>query len=239
MTKAKWHLAVLGLLFVSRILASPCITDTLANYEALGATGCTINGEIADSFNFTVNSTNLVSPLTAGAITVTPSFVGNSKFQLLFSATGNTPATGFTLSGTSFAKYEIDFNWDPLVGGAGDDMVANTPVFPGTATVTTSLCAGCPLPFNIPTNTVTVFNDGKPSDAIDNAVTFFGSQVLIVGSKSVIDLEANGASSTISGFDTYVFATPEPGTLALFLVGQAIVFRGLSIRRRRLRPAKN
>ena len=38
--------------------------------------------------------------------------------------------------------YEIDFNWDPLVGGAEDDMNANTPVPPGTATVITQLCAG-------------------------------------------------------------------------------------------------
>ncbi len=199
------------------------MTDTLANYALLGATGCTINGETVDDFAFSVVATSLGSPLTSGAITVTPSFTA-TKYQVFFSATGGTSSTGFMVSGTDFAKYEIDFNWDPLVVGAEDDMVANTPVNPGTATVTTSLCAGqvfggvtCPTVASA-TNTLTVFNNGIPADAITTAVTYFTSPVLVVGTRSLVDLEANGASSEITGFDTSVF-TPEPGTMLLMAAG--------------------
>ena len=92
------------------------VGDTLANYELSGATGCTIPGttELVNDFNFLVTSTNLVSPLTAAAITVTPSAT-SGIFQLAFRATGGTSATGFTVSSGFFAKYEIGFNWDPLV----------------------------------------------------------------------------------------------------------------------------
>jgi hypothetical protein len=215
---------LLGVVFITPTFASPCTTQSLAAYVSLGSGGCTINGEIVDSFNFNVISTSLGSPLTAGAITVTPSFTA-STFELTFSATGNTPSTGFTVSGPDFAMYGINFNWDPLVGGAGDDMIANTPVPPGTATVSTNECAGaffsgtsCPATeYNL-----TVFNNGIPLDDINSAMKLFASQVLQVGTQSTIDLESNtSGSSTITGFDTYVFITPEPGSALAMMAGLA------------------
>ena len=90
------RVSLLVVLLAAKVLASPCAIDTLANYVSLGAGGCTINGEIVANFNFMVVATSLGSPLTAGAITVTPSFTA-TKYQLFFSATGLTPATGFTV----------------------------------------------------------------------------------------------------------------------------------------------
>jgi hypothetical protein len=257
MRKLLLSLMLLGLVGTSRMFASACVTNTLANYVSLGATGCTVNGILVNDFNFAVVSTSLGSPLTSSAITVTPSTVAAcvtspnppNTYQLCFSATGNTSSTGFTVAATDFAKYEIDFNWDPLVTGAEDDMVANTPVFPGTATVTTSLCNGqafggalCPTTAGA-TNTLTVFNDGHPGDAITTATTLLSPADVepgtTIGTRSLVDLEANGASSTITGFDTSLL-TPEPGTFLLLAAGlltlarisviQAIAFRGPSRR---------
>jgi hypothetical protein len=212
-----------------------CVTDNLANYITTVnlAGGCTMGTTLVNNFNFVVVSTSLTSPLTAGAITVTPTF-SLTQFQLGFSATGGTPSTGFTVSGTDFAKYEIDFNWDPLVSGAGDDMSANTPVFPGTATVTTRLCNGqafggvkCPT-FNDATNTLIVFNDGQPVDSIPTASTVLSPPAFlpgtVIGTTNLIDLEAKGASATITGFDTNV-VTPEPSTVLLTAAGALALAR--------------
>ena len=213
MTIPKWQSAVLGLVFASRVYASACAPGTLQSYISLGSGGCTINGETVDNFNFSA----IVGPLTALTINVTPSF-GAGFYQLYFWS------GGFSVSLSATAQYEIDFTWDPVVVGAGDQMDARSPTFPGTATVTTSLCAGsafggatCPSPTFTPTNTLTVFNDGVNADAITNAVTSF-AQVSVVGTKSLITLDANGQTSEITGFYTSVF-TPEPSAFGLAATG--------------------
>ena len=223
------------LAFAARLFASACPTapTALSTYIGFGATGCTINGEIVDSFAFTVGSTSGgLSPLTAAAIMVVPTFTA-SNFQLAFSATGGTTSTGFTVSGSQFANYEIDFNWDPLVGGAEDDMVANSPTNPGSATVNTDLCVGAlfsPTCSGSPA-TLHVFDDGNPPDNILKADTFF-SPVLVIGTQSFINLSANGAQSTITGFDTSVFITPEPGGMGLAAAGLlGLAWRGFRRRR--------
>ena len=135
----------------------------------------TIATEIVDNFAFTVGATSGgLSPLTASAIMVTPStFTGG--YQLFFSATGNTTSTGFMVTGSDFANYEIDFTWDPVVVGAEDQMNANSPTAPGTATVTTDLCAGsifggsCPPP----TNTLTVFDGGPTAHKYTHRLYYF------------------------------------------------------------------
>lgn len=227
-----WRVAFLGLFFAPKLFGTPCVVgDTLANYILLGATGCTVgtgaNTVIVNDFTFSVAAMSAgLTTMTAAQISVTPSNVG-TEWKVFFSATGNTPATGFTVSGSQFVKYDLGFNWDPVVIGAEDELDANTPTFPGTATVTTDLCNGqafggvmCPTPGS-PTNTVQVFSDGHLGDAVP-----FNSTVLTpidvnpgkIGTFSVVDLEANGAQSTITGFSTDIFA-PEPGTWLLMAAG--------------------
>jgi hypothetical protein len=206
-----WRCAVAALMLVPPAFASACASVSLASYILLGAGGCTINGELVNNFNFSVVSVSGgYVPLDATQINVTPSFTPSS-YTLFFSS------SGFSVTGSDFVHYEIDFKWDPVVVGAEDDMVSNTPVFPGQASVTTNLCAGstfgtsCPPP----TNSLFVFNDGITS--IPTAITTF-SPSLIVDTQSFLNLDGNGASSQITGFRTSVF-TPEPASL--FLVATA------------------
>jgi hypothetical protein len=205
-------------------------------------TGCTIlfNGDpvVVNNFNFMVVSTSLspLNQLTPGAIMVTP-FADARRAQLTFAGTGTTTSTGFKVSGTDFAQYEIDFNWDPQVSGAEDDL--QDPVtFPGTATVTTKLCNGqffggatCPT-FASPTNTLTVFSDGKPADAIPVATTPLSPPLVLpggrIGTTSLVDLEANGTTLQIEGFSTAVLTTPEPAVFGLVAGG----ILALALRRR-------
>jgi len=236
----QWRLALLGAMVLARGLATPaCISGgTLTSYIALGSGGCLVNNELVNNFGYQNSnvSAGVINPLLASNIFINPTFTATS-YQLFFFTTGTTTADAFTVAGNNFAKYEIDFTWDPLVGGAEDDMVANTPVPPGTAGVTTLLCAGaafsgasCPAnsPTFTPTNTLFVFNNGTP--VIPTAVTFFTAPVLVVGTQSTIDLEGNvTGSSTITGFKTSVFITPEPGTIILIASGFAL----LALRRRR------
>jgi hypothetical protein len=229
MTISKLPFAMLGLVFASRIFATPvCGTDTLANYVLLGAGGCLVNNvELVDNFSFAVGLNNIGgSALHSSNIMVTPSQTGNT-FTLFFFA----PSMGFSVTGTQFVNYDINFTWDPVVVGSEDQMFASTPVFPGTATVVTSLCAGAPC--GTVTNTLTVFNDGKPADAINTAITTF-APVTVVGTQSVISLNANGASSEITGFTNSVFS-PEPGAWVLTATG--LLALGLRRFRGRRKPS--
>jgi hypothetical protein len=220
----------LAFVFASRLFSSACpVAPTpLSTYIGFGAGGCTISGEIVDNFAFSVGSTSVgLSPLTASAIMVTPSTIIDG-YQLFFSASGTMTSTGFIVTGTQFANYEIDFTWDPVVVGAEDQMNANSPTFPGTASVNTNICAGSACPPT--TNTLMVFDDGRPADNILSAVTYF-SPVTVVGTQSFISLNANGATSEITGFSNAVFA-PEPNVFAFTATGLLGLAMRLLLRRR-------
>ena len=62
--------------------ALPCVTDTLFNYEALGATGCTIGALTVKNFVYNSLPGNTVTILDT-AITVTPT-VGPGGLDLNF-----------------------------------------------------------------------------------------------------------------------------------------------------------
>jgi hypothetical protein len=64
-----------GSLFVCGLLSadSPvCTTGTLAQYIALGAKGCTFDGDVFANFSYTGNAGNGASAITADQIVVTP-----------------------------------------------------------------------------------------------------------------------------------------------------------------------
>jgi hypothetical protein len=197
------------------LMASPCVPDQLSNYILLGGTGCQ-NG----AFNVTDFSFNFVSgnvTILASDITVTP-FSGTDFYRLDFTS----PKFNLT-NGTDAAKYLLGYTWDPGdLRSLEDVMNATSPVFPGFASVTTDGCvdaafSGASCSTSI--QTVTVTDDGHTAVLTD--ITNFSPPIGTLGVRNTLELDANGSTSEIAGFQNIVF-TPEPSTLGAGLLALAL-----------------
>jgi len=62
-----------------------CVVDTLANYIALGAQGCTLDGDVFANFSFSVTSSIAATTITANQIIVTPQIIVPTTAVLKFS----------------------------------------------------------------------------------------------------------------------------------------------------------
>jgi hypothetical protein len=201
---------IFALAFAPGVLASVCVPDLLSNYIALGATGCQIGPLHVVNFSFSL----ILSTVTINAIdiTVTPTD-GGDTLQLKFTS------PKFDVSGSDTAKYLLAYTWDPGdVRGMEDIMDANSPTFPGFASVTTLACkdaaftaAVCPTS----TATLTVSDNGVTANLADS--TTFSPPIGIVGLRNTLELDANGARSQITGFSN-VLNLPEPATWAAGLL---------------------
>jgi len=81
--------AALGcLLACGRLSAAPkpCVNATLANYIALGAQGCTLNGDVFANFSYFGGGSYGGATITSDQILVTPLFVVPAAAELNFSA---------------------------------------------------------------------------------------------------------------------------------------------------------
>src|SRR5437588_6142263 len=99
-----WVLSIF-LMLVLRLPAAPmCISGgTLASYEALGATGCTIGPQTVKDFTFSVvSSGGGAIPVTDANITVTPMF-GAGFYGTSFAS------TGFSVTGAGFVNYLVGY----------------------------------------------------------------------------------------------------------------------------------
>jgi hypothetical protein len=214
-------LAVLAIAAAPALFAGPCVPDSLANYITLGATGCQNGAFNVVNFSFSMISANVT--ILASDITVTP-FSGPSSYGLDFTS------PKFNLTGsTDFAKYLLGYTWDPGdLRSLEDIMNANSPVFPGFATITTDGCVGQAFSGAVcgtSIQTVTVTDNGMTATLTDS--TGFSPPTGTLGIRNTIDLESNGASSEIAGFQNIVFV-PEPSTL----VAGLLAFVALACRRR-------
>ena len=122
-------------------LGSPpaCVPDTLDHYIALGAGGCSVDSQFAfRNFDFKDASAPLgpTHPL-AGSITVTPFLTaGGPSFTF-------TSAGFFQPEGTLFSyllTYEVDPH--PIIVGFTLDLLFESPVAPGSASISANLCVG-------------------------------------------------------------------------------------------------
>jgi hypothetical protein len=176
----------------------------LSTYINLGARGCQLGDLNVVNFSFTT----ILSTVTilASDITVTPVVAGDT-LELTFTS------PKFNISGSDTAQYLIAYTWDPGdVRGIEDIMYANSPVFPGFASVTTLACedaafTGTICPNNVATLMVT--DNGITANLTD--VATFSPPVGIVGVRNTLELDANGASSEIGGFSN-ILLMPEPST---------------------------
>ncbi len=88
-------LAACLLMAGSVMLAQPvCVPGTLAIYEALGSTRCTLDGNVFYNFIYTGTSTCGAARVTANEVMVTPAFLARATAQLTFSDRWNVLAFG-------------------------------------------------------------------------------------------------------------------------------------------------
>jgi hypothetical protein len=211
------------------VLPPPCATDTLASYVLLGSAGCSI-GEVGfTGFSFSViASGGGAVPLTASAITVTPTLDG-VRSSLTFSS------TGFSVVGSEFVTYQAGYTADPhpIIHGFDNALVADSPTFPGLVSITTDLCLGaaftgtsCLAP-GVP-DSVNVFHNGVTTQLFD-ATAF--APLAVLGVLNTIDLQANGANADFDSFTNTTVLVPEPAGALLIASG----LLGLGLLRPRVR----
>jgi hypothetical protein len=203
--RVSWLLPILLIAGLApNLSAGICVSQSLANYIALGATGCQIGSVQADNFSFSTISSTVI--ILAGDITVTPVVAGN-MLELMFTS------SKFNISGTDAAKYLLAYTIDPGdIRGMEDIMNANSPVFPGFASVTTLACKDAAFTGAVcPTSTASLMtsDDGVTANLFDS--TSFTPSIGTVGIRNTLELDANGMSSEIGGFSN-VLITPEPAT---------------------------
>jgi hypothetical protein len=219
---------ILAFLACGRLQAGPCVPDNLFNYEALGATGCTVGTLTAFNFGFSVlGSGGGAVPLTASQITVTPSFTPPNVLGSL-----NFASTGFNVSVSQSVQYLITYTWDPHDDIESMDDIMDPPsAVLGFANITTVGCSGaafagavCPTGM---TATVTVF-DNNGVTQFKNSANISPTQIL--GIRTTIDLQALGGNASFDSLssDSNI---PEPATW--WLCGAALTV--LAARWRRVR----
>jgi len=210
----------------------PCTTATLDVYEALGSTGCSVDDFVFKNFAFeTLSATGGAIPITSSAINVQPT-VGGGNLNVMFTS------SGFNISGTQFVQYRIDYTVDPLppvIIRFEDDMIAESPIAPGTADIHTDLCVNALFGEFTPCGTggtqlsLDVFHHGTATDKkLFDQVMFPGTNLVDV--RNTITLAANGATSQITGFGNTT-GLPEPA--ACLLAGSGLL--ALLLRRARFK----
>jgi len=204
------------LILTFRLSASACVAGaTLASYEALGVTGCTIGPQTVDDFTFSVvSSGGGAIPLADTDITVTPAF-GAGSFGVQFAS------TGFLVTGTGFVDYLIGYTWDSIpIHGMGDVLD------PGSVEISSdgcvgfafsgSSCSGTPVNVSV--------NPGQPTDFVAFSAT------AVLGIRDNISLNAMGGTASFNGIENDAYVTPEPGSFVL--AGLGLTMLAARLRRR-------
>jgi hypothetical protein len=200
-----------------------CVTDTLANYQALGLGGCQIGGLTVKDFSYDFVSGTVTIP--ASSITVTPSTVGDT-LGLTFSS------AQFNLTGSASSVYRLAYTWDPGDIRSLEDILNNDPtVSPGLARITTLDCedaAFSPTCLTT-TDTLVVLDDGS-HPILTDSVSFL-PPVGTLGIQNTIELHAN--TSGIAEFTSIEneITIPEPSTVAPCLLVALLMLRRLRFER--------
>ncbi len=209
-------LSLLACAGAPRLSASLCVTDTLANYVA--SSGCTLGEFTLQGFTYMQISGTVTIP--ASSITVTPLISGDLR-SLTFSS------ASFNLSFPDSSVYLLGYTWDPGDIRSFEDILnANSPVFPGFATIDTSLCENAAFTGATCANTIDtlqVTDNGISSTLTDTFV--FSPGISIVGVRDRITLDATaGGSSEIASFVNQI-VVPEPSAWLVAPLGLGWVWR--------------
>jgi hypothetical protein len=208
------------LILAFQLPATPCIAGaTLASYQALGATGCTIGPQTVSNFAFSNSVSGGGTAASNTDILVTPTF-GATFYGVQFAATDFTTATGIV-------NYVIGFTWDSIpIVGMGDALD------PGNVDILTDGCAGAAFVGSSCSGTlvsVHVF----PTQLTDSA---FFSPIVTLGISNAITLTGPGSFNSI---ENDAFVVPEPASFLLAVLGAAIIAARRNHCNRRLTSASN
>lgn len=194
---------------MSHAWAVPCVTGTVASFEALGSGGCTIGDKVFSNFSFTSSQSGGAVAPTAAGITVTP--IVGPDIGLDFSAL-------WTASSNQTADTTIDFMVSVVGGGPAliedASTVQSSSGFTGTgsASVTEGICG--PAPCSSTTSTDTINTAGTTQ--LSSHVTFTPTGSIDAVKDIGVSGGTNGTASISDVQDTFSQVVPEPTSILLF-----------------------
>ena len=216
---------ITALLATPAVFAAPiaCTTATVDVYISQ-TEGCTLGIFTIKNFAWSSVGDEGYVPVSATSVLVTPTVTSDSV------AVGFTSGA-FSVSGNDKILAFLDYTIDPpppILDDLNLEMEANTPVPPGYARITANICIGGLFSNScagglVRTLIVQNFGAGNPSNIPFDSEQF-PEPVNLIDIRTTIELNANGASSQITGYGTTTTATdgsvvsdelPEPGTAAL------------------------
>ena len=216
------------------LFANVCVPDTLANYIALGSTGCSLDGLNATDFSFTDLPGSFKLP--ASRFFVTPVSTSN-VFGFDFTS------SEFSVGPNGLLDIQINYFWDPgSIRSAG--QVMNDPITPpGLSQITVNGCENSNFIMGVcPTTEFTlVLAATNPSQTTVAATEVFPpNTVTTLGIAENILVEGNNCTppsgvhtcADIINFGSTVQTAPEPSALLLVLLPAGA---GLAFGRRRRR----
>jgi hypothetical protein len=206
----------------SGIANTPCPgSGTLEQLIALNGNatpGCTIDGLNYSGFAWTKSGSSTTS-LAASQVNFTTSSTPGSLGVLDFSS------SGFSVTGSNSLIYTLTYEIDPppIIIRDFDQDLFDPVTIPGTADVPTTICLGAAWVGSICSTSSTVsvdtFDHGGSANQLTNSVAFAPQSTL--GISTVINLEANGASVSVTGFGGTTSIIPEPASYLLVALGLA------------------
>jgi hypothetical protein len=212
-----WLLLFFALAGSEGLFAGPCVTASLAVYDAMPHSGCQVGTLTVKDFSYTFMSGTVMIADTD--ITVTP-ITGTYMSSLMFSS------MKWNISAPDTSMYLLGYTWDPGdIRSLEDILNTSTPVAPGLAKITTTGCRNAAFSaMTCPTSTDTIMVSHDGITPMLMASVMFSPSFGTLGILETIDLDASkGGSSEFSSFGNNLNLVPEPSTLAAGLLGALLM----------------
>src|ERR1035437_5532321 len=200
-----------------------CTVGTVASYEALGTTGCTIGDKLFNNFVYFSSADGAVAP-TAGGITLTP--INGTEIGLDFSSLWSAGSNQF-VDTKIFFDVSVIGRWRFLIDDASTVQSSGGFTGTGTASVTEGICG--PTPCTTTTNTTTI--DTRGTIRLHHHIVFARTGSVTAVKDIGVSGGTDGTASLTGVVDTFS-QTGVPAPTSVVLLGSVMVFIGGFFRRR-------